>query len=145
MSIHDFIKIKGLNKKSKRIGRGYGSNKGGHTVGRGAKGQKARSKVPLGFEGGQVPLYKRLPRLNGFSNIRSKDILSIGVGRLNVFKSGEKVTPGKLVEAGVIKKVPKYGVKILATGTLEKKLEISGFSFSENARSIIEKSGSSIK
>ncbi len=129
----------------KRIGRGYGSGRGGHTVGRGAKGQKARSKVPLGFEGGQVPLYKKLPQIGGFRNPTRKDIKGITLGRLNVFKANETVTPEKLVEKRIIKKLPKYGVKLLADGKLKKKIELKGFLVSKGAKKEIEKIGATLK
>lgn len=127
-----------FNKTSKRIGRGYGSGKGGHTVGRGAKGQKARNNVKVGFEGGQVPLYKRLPQIGGFKNPTRKDIVVVSLTKLNVFKEGSEVTPEKLVEQGIIRSVPTGGVKLLA-GKLEKKLKLTGFLTSESAAKSLEK------
>jgi large subunit ribosomal protein L15 len=128
-------------KPKKRIGRGYGSGKGGHTVGRGTKGQKARNNVPVGFEGGQVPLYKRLPQIGGFRNPNQKDIVAIPVDRLNSFKEDSEVTPEKLVEAGVIRRVSEDGVKLLG-GKLEKKLKLKGFLMSKGAEKAIKASGS---
>lgn len=136
--------IKTNTKKAKRRGRGYSSGKGGHTIGRGAKGQKARNNVSLGFEGGQVPLFKRLPQLGGFKNPTKKEIKGISLSALNVFKEGTEVTPESLLEKGIIKKMPKYGVKILANGELEKKLELKGFQTSKAAAEKIEKSGSKL-
>lgn len=131
-------------KKSKRVGRGYGSGKGGHTTGRGTKGQKARGTVNLGFEGGQVPLYKRLPQIGGFRNPTKKDIVSVSLSKLNVFKDESVVTPKDLIEKNIISRLPKNGVKILANGELGKKLELKGFLASESAKKKIEKSGSKI-
>ncbi len=133
-----------LFKSSKRRGRGFGSGKGGHTVGRGTKGQKSRNKVAVGFEGGQVPLYKRLPRVGGFKNPTRKSIVSVSISRLNIFKDGSTVTPENLVEMKIIKRVPKHGVKLLGTGDLEKKLTVQGFYTSGAALEKIEKSGSKI-
>lgn len=146
MNLSRLIKNKGIRRKGKRLGRGIGSGKGGHTVGRGTKGQKARRghKFSVGFEGGQVPLYKRLPQIGGFNNKRSKEIGIINLGVLNRFENGVKVTPSSLVDLGVFKKLPKDGVKILAGGKLEKKLNLTGFLFSEKAKGKIEKSGSEI-
>lgn len=133
-----------LIKTGKRVGRGIGSGKGGHTVGRGTKGQKARYTVALGFEGGQVPLYKKLPQMGGFRNPRTKDIVIVALEKLNVFKDGSEVTPEKLVENGIIRKVSKNPIKILNTGELTKKLILKGFSASKAALEKIEKSGSKI-
>ncbi len=146
MNLYDLVKNKGLRRKGKRLGRGIGSGKGGHTVGRGTKGQKARRghKFTVGFEGGQVPLYKRLPQIGGFNNKRSKEIGVVNLNVLNRFENGAKVIPESLIDSGVFKKLPKDGIKILAGGKLEKKLIISGFLYSESAKGKIEKSGSEI-
>src|SRR4030042_3060268 len=141
MYLHGLSKAKGNRKRAKRIGRGIGSGKGGHTVGRGAKGQKARNKVSAGFEGGQTPLYKRLPQLGGFRNPTSKDIVGVALFKLDKFRSGTKITPQKLVESNILKKVPRHGVKILANGDFSKALTFNGpahgrqgFLFSKVAR-----------
>jgi len=133
-------------RKKKRLGRGYSSGKGGHTVGRGTKGQKSRGsrKVHLGFEGGQIPLYKRLPKIGGFRSLRQGYVFSINLKDLNIFRDGSKVTPESLVQKKIIKRVPRGGVKILSGGDLEKKLIFSGFSYSKIAKEKIEKSGSKI-
>lgn len=146
MNLSGLIKNKGIKRKSKRLGRGIGSGKGGHTVGRGTKGQKARRghKFTVGFEGGQVPLYKRLPQLGGFNNKRSKKIGVVNLTIFNKFENGAKVMPESLVDLGVFKNLPKDGIKILAGGKLEKKLIISGFLYSKSAKGKIEKSGSEI-
>ena len=114
-----------------RVGRGHGSGNG-KTAGKGHKGQKARSGAPRpGFEGGQMPLYRRLPK-RGFTNRNTKDIVSINITELNRFEDGAVVTIETLVENGVIKN-PKDGVKILGNGELTKKLTVKANSrFSDN-------------
>ena len=145
MELSNLTKDK-LNKDSKRIGRGRGSGKGGHTVGRGTKGQKARRghKFNIGFEGGQSPLYKRLPQIGGFRNPTSKDVLIINLNSLNSFKDETNVAPELLLKEGIIETIPSGGVKILSDGELKKKLVIKGFKFSIKAKEKIEKSGSKI-
>ncbi len=146
MDLSNLIVVKNIKKKM-IIGRGIGSGKGGHTVGSGAKGQKARKghKIKMGFEGGQVPLYKRLPQLGGFNNPTKKDIFTISLNALNVFKEGSTVTIADLIKKNIIKRAPKYGVKILADGKLEKKLTLVGFSYSVASKEIVEKSGSTLE
>ena len=122
-----------------RRGRGHGSGNG-KTAGKGHKGQKARSGAPRpGFEGGQLPLYRRLPK-RGFTNINSKNIIGIGVDRLNAFEDGAEVTVAALVEKGIVSN-PKDGVKILGNGELTKKLTVKVNAFSESAKSKIEALG----
>jgi len=144
MDLSNLSKI--VKRKKKRLGRGYGSGKGGHTVGRGTKGQKSRGsrKVSLGFEGGQTPLYKRLPKIGGFSRKWGKRPVIVNFENLNTFKDKSTITPERLVEKGLIKKIPSAGVKILSNGKLEKEFTFSGFSYSKPAREKIEKSGSKI-
>lgn len=146
MKLSKLPKKPGTKSGKKRVGRGYGSGKGGHTTGLGTKGQKARGsgKVPAGFEGGQSPLYKKMPKLPGFKSHTGKKIQEVQLVRLNRFEDGAKVTPESLIEIGLIKKVPRDGVKIIASGNLHKKLELSGFLFTKGARELIEKSGSKI-
>ena len=146
MHLSNLTRHDGIKRKGKRLGRGIGSGKGGHTVGRGTKGQKARrgSKFTVGFEGGQVPLYKRLPQLGGFKNSRSKQIGTVSLDILNTFKPGSHVKPESLVESGHFKKLPKHGVKILANGKITKKLILSGFLYSKSAKDEIIKSGTKI-
>ncbi len=139
--LHDLRKIKGNRGKAKRVGRGYGSGKGGHTVGRGSKGLKARGKVPFGFEGGQVPLYKKMPQIGGFRNPTKKAITHVSLSQFNRFNANSTVTPQDLVDAKVLKRLPKHGVKILANGKIEKKLTIKGFLFSESAKNQLEQAG----
>ena len=122
-----------------RRGRGHGSGNG-KTAGKGHKGQKARSGAPrLGFEGGQLPLYRRLPK-RGFTNINSKEIIGIGVDRLNVFDDGTEVTVKALMEKGIVSN-PKDGVKILGNGELTKKLTVKVNAFSKSAAEKIEAAG----
>ena len=133
-------------KKSKRVGRGCGSGKGMHTTGRGTKGQLARTggKPPFGHEGGQEPLFKRLPQIGGFKSLRPKDIVTVSLRDLNRFDNNSIVLPKDLVAKKIIKKLPKDGVKILANGELEKKLTLVGFLASKSALEILTKGGSKI-
>ena len=122
-----------------RRGRGHGSGNG-KTAGKGHKGQKARSGAPrIGFEGGQMPLYRRIPK-RGFTNRNSLDIVIVNVGALDRFEDGTEVTIEMLQEAGMIKG-PKDGVKILANGELTKKLVVKANAFSEGAKAKIEALG----
>ena len=122
-----------------RVGRGHGSGNG-KTAGKGHKGQKARSGAPRpGFEGGQMPLYRRLPK-RGFTNRNTKDIVSINITELNRFEDGTVVTIETLVENGVIKN-PKDGVKILGNGELTKKLTDKANAFSASAAEKIQALG----
>ena len=122
-----------------RRGRGHGSGNG-KTAGKGHKGQKARSGAPRpGFEGGQLPLYRRLPK-RGFTNINSKNIVGIGVDRLNAFEDGAEVTVAALVEKGIVSN-PKDGVKILGNGELTKKLDVKVNAYSASAVEKIEAVG----
>ena len=136
LSLSNLKKIK--RRKAKRVGRGYGSGKGGHTVGRGAKGQKARGKVPAKFEGGQLPLIKRLPHKRGFKNPFSKRPLVLNVSFFERFKGGSEISPKSLVKNGFLKKVPKDGIKVLGMGKLSKKLNFKGFLYSKSAKKKIE-------
>ncbi len=146
----ELFNIKKLNneKKSKRVGRGRGSGKGGHTVGRGQKGQKARkgAKPNLGFEGGQSPLYKKLPRIGGFKRpyLKKGKALGVSLDIFNKFKDGDEVTPLLLVEKKILKDIPSEGVKVLSTGELKKKVVLKGFTYSEKAKEKIESSGATI-
>ncbi len=122
-----------------RRGRGHGSGNG-KTAGKGHKGQKARSGSPRpGFEGGQMPLYRRLPK-RGFTNINTKNIVGINVTALERFDNDTVVTVETLLEAGVIKN-PRDGVKILGNGEITKKLTVKVNAFSEGAKSKIEAAG----
>ena len=122
-----------------RRGRGHGSGNG-KTAGKGHKGQKARSGAPRpGFEGGQLPLYRRLPK-RGFTNINSKNIVGIGVDRLNAFEDGAEVTVAALVEKGIVSN-PRDGVKILGNGELTKKLDVKVNAYSASAAEKIQAAG----
>ena len=122
-----------------RRGRGHASGNG-KTAGKGHKGQKARSGAPRpGFEGGQMPLYRRLPK-RGFTNINSKEIVGINVSALERFENDSVVSVETLLETGVIKN-PKDGVKILGNGELTKKLVVKANAFSEGAKAKIEAVG----
>ncbi len=122
-----------------RRGRGHGSGNG-KTAGKGHKGQKARSGAPrVGFEGGQMPLYRRLPK-RGFTNRNTLDIEAINVSALERFDNDTEVTIDTLIEAGVIKSA-KDGVKILGNGELTKKLNVKVNAFSESAKAKIEALG----
>lgn len=122
-----------------RRGRGHGSGNG-KTAGFGHKGQKARSGAPRpGFEGGQMPLYRRIPK-RGFTNINTKEIVSINVSALNRFEDGAEVTIDTLLENGVIKNA-RDGVKILGRGEITKKLNVKVTAFSESAKEKIEAAG----
>ena len=119
-----------------RRGRGHGSGNG-KTAGKGHKGQKARSGAPRpGFEGGQMPLYRRLPK-RGFTNRNSKEIVAINISELERFRSGSTVTIEKMMEVGLIKN-PRDGVKILGNGEFTKKLNVKANAFSASAKEKIE-------
>ncbi|MCQ2492862.1 MAG: 50S ribosomal protein L15 [Lachnospiraceae bacterium] len=123
-----------------RVGRGHGSGNG-KTAGKGHKGQKARSGggTRPGFEGGQMPLYRRIPK-RGFTNRNTKDIIGINVSALNKFEDGAEVTVAALVEAGIVSN-PRDGIKILGNGELTKKLTVKANAFSASAKEKIEALG----
>ena len=122
-----------------RRGRGHGSGNG-KTAGKGHKGQKARSGAPrIGFEGGQMPLYRRIPK-RGFTNRNSLEIIAINVSVLNKFEDGTEVTPEVLLQEGVISKIAD-GVKILGNGELTKKLTVKVNAYSASAKEKIENAG----
>lgn len=128
MKLHELKPVKGARKDRNRVGRGMATGNG-KTSGRGTKGQKARSGggVRLGFEGGQLPLFRRLPK-RGFTNINRKEYAIVNLDQLNRFEEGTEVTPALLVESGVVKS-EKSGVKVLGNGSLEKKLTIKAHKF----------------
>ncbi len=140
MKLYELKPAIGSTTEGKRKGRGAGTGNG-KTAGRGHKGQNARSGggVRPGFEGGQMPLYRRLPK-RGFTNIFAKEYVSINVADLNKFDEGTEVTPDLLKEAGVISKI-RDGVVVLGRGELEKKLTVKASRFSKSAQEKIEKSG----
>lgn len=131
MNLSELRPAEGSRLKAFRKGRGHGSGNG-KTAGRGHKGQKARSGAPrIGFEGGQMPLYRRIPK-RGFTNRNTKEIVAINIDVLNRFDDGATVTVDSLIEAGIIKN-PKDGVKILGNGELTKKLDVKVNAFSASA------------
>lgn len=131
----------GSKRGRKRVGRGDGSGHGTYS-GRGCNGQKSRSgnKMRPGFEGGQLPLIKRLPRKRGFVNIFRTEYSVVNVNMLNIFESGSEVTPEKLVAAGVVKSL-RYPVKILAEGDINHPLVVKASKFSTAAKAKIEAIG----
>ena len=140
MKLHDMKPAEGARKKRKRVGRGTGSGHG-KTSGRGHDGQNARSGggVRLGFEGGQIPLFQRLPK-RGFTNINRKEYAIVNLETLNRFDEGTEVTPELLIESGIVSNA-KSGIKILGNGTLEKKITVKAHKFSASAKEAIEKAG----
>jgi len=137
MQIHELSPAKGSTHVAKRKGRGHGTGNG-KTSGRGHKGQKSRSGggTRIGFEGGQMPLARRVPK-RGFNNIFAKPLTSVNLAALNRFKAGTTVDKKLLLESGVLSKC-EYGVKVLGNGTLNKKLTVKASAFSETAKRKIE-------
>ena len=144
MKLHELQPAAGSKKTRTRVGRGLGSGLG-KTSGRGQKGQKARSGggVRLGFEGGQTPLFRRLPK-RGFTNINAKEYAIVNLDQLNVFEDGTEVTPAVLKEAGIVR-AEKSGVKVLGNGELTKKLTVKAAKFSKSAEAAITAKGGSIE
>ena len=140
MKLHELSPAPGSNQKAYRKGRGNGSGNG-KTAGRGQKGQWSRSGggVRVGFEGGQMPLARRLPK-RGFNNIFAKPLEAINVAALNKFEDGATVNVCDLLEKGILSKC-EYGVKILGNGELTKKLTVRASAFSASAKEKIEKAG----
>lgn len=140
MELSKLSPVAGSTHVGKRKGRGTGTGNG-KTGGRGHKGQKARSggKVRIGFEGGQMPLARRIPK-RGFNNIFARPLTAVNVSELNQFNNGAVVDAKALVEKGVISNC-KYGLKVLARGDLTKKLTVKAASFSESAKAKIEQAG----
>ena len=142
MKLHELKHNEGARDVRKRVGRGTSSGTG-KTAGRGQKGQKARSKVRLGFEGGQMPLFRRMPK-RGFKNINRKEYAVVNLNDLNRFEDGTEITATVLIEAGVVKN-ELSGVKVLANGELNKKLNIKVSKYSEAAKAAVEAAGGSIE
>lgn len=144
MKLHDLQPSRGAHKDRKRVGRGISAG-GGKTAGRGTKGQNSRSGggVRPYFEGGQLPLVRRLPHLRGFTNIWRIEYTPVNLARLVVFDAGSEVTPQVLAAAGIIKS-GREPVKILGTGELDRPLAISAHKFSASAREKILAAGGSI-
>ena len=140
MKLHDLSPAEGSVKSNYRKGRGHGSGNG-KTAGRGHKGQKARSGggVRVGFEGGQMPLARRIPK-RGFHNIFAKPLEIVNVSALNKFEDGATVNVCDLLEKGILSKC-EYGVKILGNGSVSKKLTVRATAFSASAKEKIEAAG----
>ncbi len=141
MKVHDLKPAEGSKKSKKRVGRGI-AGKGGKTAGRGTKGQKARSKVRVGFEGGQIPLYLRSRKLRGFNNPFRVEYQAINLDVLS--ESGlSEVTPEALLEKGLVSQGSL--VKILGRGTITKAVTVKAHAFSKSAKEAIEAAGGSVE
>ncbi len=140
MKLHELSPAPGSVRDVKRIGRGHGSGQG-KTAGKGHKGQKARAGrgMQIGFEGGQMPLQRRIPK-RGFNNIFATPYTTINLTVLNRFEDGAVVDAQALLAAGILKKAPN-GVKVLGNGKIEKKLTVQVAAFSESAKAKIEAAG----
>ena len=140
MNLNELAPVMGSTHVGKRKGRGAGTGNG-KTAGRGHKGQKARSGggVRIGFEGGQMPLARRIPK-RGFNNIFAKPMEIINLSALNAFEDGDTVTAEALLAKGILKKCP-YGYKVLGSGKLSKKLTVQASAFSASAKEAIEAAG----
>ena len=140
MKLHELSPVAGSTHVGKRKGRGVGTGNG-KTGGRGHKGQKARSggKIRVGFEGGQMPLARRIPK-RGFHNVFAKPLTAVNLAALNAFEDGTVVDAAALMDAGIIASCP-YGLKVLANGTLTKKITVKASAFSESAKEKIEQAG----
>ena len=140
MKLSELSPVAGSTQVGKRKGRGTGTGNG-KTAGRGHKGQKARSggKIRIGFEGGQMPLARRVPK-RGFNNIFAKPLTAVNISELEVFENGAVVDAAALLERGIVSDC-KYGLKILARGERTKKLTVKAAAFSESAKAKIEQAG----
>ena len=139
MQLHDLKPARGAHRRPERVGRGTGSGRG-KTSGRGQKGQNARSEgFRLGFEGGQMPLSQRIPKLPGFKNPFKKVYAVVNVSKLSRFGDGSKVDAEALTEAGLVRGGTE--IKVLGTGRLKRKLTVEAHAFSSSARDAIEKAG----
>jgi len=147
MELHDLYPAPGSTKTRKRVGRGHGSGRG-KTSGRGQDGQASRAggtKGP-GFEGGQLPLYMRLPKLGGFTNRNRQEYAIVNVSRLEeVFDAGDEITADSLAAKGVIKSADKLPVKILGSGEVTKSFKVAVDKVSSSAKEKIEKAGGTVE
>jgi large subunit ribosomal protein L15 len=141
----NIVPAPGSRRAAKRVGRGNGSGHGTYS-GRGCKGQKSRAgyKMRPGFEGGQLPLIKRLPRKRGFTNIFRTEYSAVNAGMLNIFDSGSEVTPETMLAAGIIKSL-KNPVKVLGDGDIDRPLKVKAHKFSASAKAKIEAAGGTIE
>lgn len=144
MKLHELTPAAGSTKRRIRRGRGLGSGLG-KTAGRGMKGQNSRSGggVRPGFEGGQMPLYRRLPK-RGFTNVWAKEYAEVNICQLNIFDDGATVDPVSLIEVGILKNV-RDGIRILGNGTLDKKLTVIANGFSKTAEEKILAAGGKVE
>jgi large subunit ribosomal protein L15 len=135
----------GSRRAAKRVGRGNGSGHGTYS-GRGSKGQKSRAgyKMRPGFEGGQLPLIKRLPRQRGFTNIFRKEYSTVNISSFSVFEPGSEVTPESMLSAGIIKSL-KNPVKVLGDGDIDRPLTVRAHKFSASAKTKIEAAGGTVE
>ncbi len=141
MKVHDLQPPEGSRSPKRRVGRGT-AGKGGKTAGRGTKGQKARNKVPVGFEGGQLPLQQRVPKLKGFKNPFRVEYNAVNLDTLEAFE-GDEITPQSLRSRGL---VHKHGlVKVLGRGELTRKLTVRAHAFSKSAESAITGAGGTVE
>ena len=140
MELHELAPVLGSTQVGKRKGRGCGTGNG-KTAGRGHKGQKARSggKIRVGFEGGQMPLARRIPK-RGFNNIHAKPLTAVNVAVFNAFDNGAVVDAAALIEKGIIESC-KYGLKVIANGKLTKAITVKAAAFSDSAKAKIEEAG----
>jgi large subunit ribosomal protein L15 len=142
MKLHHLRPAKGSKKRKIRVGRGEAGRRG-KTAGRGTKGLKARSKVRPGFEGGQTPLIRQIPKLKGFRNPNREEFTVVNVERLMMFSTGATITPDELREAGLAKKRGK--IKVLGQGDIEIALTVKAHAFSIGAADKIKAAGGSIE
>lgn len=144
MKLHELRPAEGTTKNKKRLGRGTASGQG-KSAGKGQKGQNSRTGggVRLGFEGGQMPLYRRLPKV-GFTNIWRREFAVVNLSDLDVFENGAVVTPDALKEAGLVKAM-KSGIKILGTGEITKSLTVQAHKFSKTAEEKITAAGGKVE
>jgi large subunit ribosomal protein L15 len=142
MKLHHLKPAEGSKKRKIRVGRGEAGRRG-KTAGRGTKGLKARSKVRQGFEGGQTPLQRRIPKLKGFKNPNREEFTVINVERLGAFDAGATVTPDSMREAGLVKKRGK--IKVLGEGDLGVALTVQAHAFSSGAADKIQSAGGSVE
>jgi large subunit ribosomal protein L15 len=142
MKLHHLKPAPGSKKDRIRVGRGEGGRRG-KTAGRGTKGAKARKNLPAWFEGGQMPLYRRLPKLKGFKRPSKEYFALVNVGELNSFRKGSTVGPDELRAAGLIKK--RGRIKVLGDGTLKKELTVRAHAFSVGAVERIQAAGGTVE
>jgi large subunit ribosomal protein L15 len=142
MGLHDLKPAPGSVRPRRRVGRGDGSGRGTYST-RGSKGQKQRTSIKPFFEGGQLPLVKRLPYLRGFNNKWRVEYIPVNVSRLDIFEANAEVGPAELASAGIITK-PGEKVKILGDGEISTSLQVTAHGFSKSAQTKIEAAGGSV-